>query len=569
MNDGVNNNQINSISVRDRIKIFEQNSTPTKTKNADVKATDIEQNVLAPQAEHIDISTKSIKSEFRTSFKQSTSSSEELKSSLSNVADIGLKSANSRRPLPPTPTSKQKSNVQPTTAQSVSSPPKKELPDLPSIAAQQERLITIPMRASAVKLSETNTTIKMTQNEANAVTTKGTQVGVKNRVMCSAVNISQDYKSGDPRRVLSAQNKMRGLSNKNLKTLFDIIDNKNVSKSKINNLDRAINKPSFINTFFNTISTSKVLARLDEKLLNVPALSVIDATYETDGKGIVDVAYANQHSQFAYVVDGTGHGNALMAEGFKEIFDSFNAEYEENRANQGLNREFVVKNLGNLESKLVSYDKIINDDPGTLQNTFASSVNHPAMSFVQIIPGEGDNRTLISAQYNDTMFMVMHKKSSPEEKTTFYENDEKIVNTGVGSSAIVQGSTKKREELDRNKRINDKNIAELHVKAGDVVYLFSDGIGEFLTKEEIHTILDANVYPHLLLDEFKNKIIAKGIEFREEVEAIDRMTDPIKRKEAEEEIRNREPANKSNYKHHDPANKNQMDDLSLAILKIT
>lgn len=564
-----NQGNTQGLNVRAMVARLEQTATPAKTTPTDAKTTKAEQGVLNPEANHASTPTTSVKRESQTSVKQSTSGTEELKTSLSNVAIRGVESVNSGRKLPPTPTKP---------AANDTLPPNKTLPDLPSTGnqkpdVQEGKLIPIPMREEAVSTSYKFREIdpQVLAKEINQVKDRisGGASTAKLAVTHSTIKMIQDYKSGDAQKLESAKAKVRGLSNKNIKTLLDIMDNKPVSNSRMSALSHSLNKPSALSTLFHTSSTSKILDRIDAKLSNVSAYSAIDATYKTDGKGIDDIAYVNERLQLAYVVDGTGHGNPLMAEGLNKIFNSFNAEYEENRANQGLNRDFVVKNLGNLESKLVRYDKNITDDPNKSEKKFTYAEYHPAMSFVQIIPGEGDNRTLISAQYNDTMFMVMHKKSSPEQKTTFYETNVKTINSGVGGSALMPASTKEREEVSRNKRINDKHLAELPVKAGDVVYLFSDGIGEYLTKEEVQTILDANKYPHLLLDEFKNKIIAKGIEFREELKAIDSMTDPIKRKEADEEIKNRTPANQQNFKHHDPANEDQMDDLSVAILKIT
>lgn len=406
-----------------------------------------------------------------------------------------------------------------------------------------------------------------TEIKQNDVKTAATEARIKtqtrNKVKTSLAFITKDYKSGDPEKVNSALNKIKNLSDKDLSTLLSIINDQSVDEADLSELGRSFDNDGLVNSNSSSHnssigSASVLLDALHDKLSNVSALSVIDATYETDGKGIEDIAYVNQALGFAYVVDGTGHGSELMAKGLNDILDGFTPEYENNRKGEELNRDFLLTNITNLEYDIHNYDQpvateteyggITKMNDGTLQ---------PCMSFVQIMPGEGSNRTLLSAKYADTMFMVMNAKSSPEEKTTFNDYaDNKPTHYGVGSA---DAAVKKRNGGDR--------LTETPVKVGDVVYLFSDGIGEFLTKDEIQAILTNNTYPDLLLSEFKSKIIAKGLEYKEA------MSNPnLSQKEKDEienSFKNTKPANGARIKYHDPLNKGLVDDLSLAILKVS
>ena len=183
------------------------------------------------------------------------------------------------------------------------------------------------------------------------------------------------------------------------------------------------------------------------------------------------------------------------------------------------------------------------------------------------MPGEGDNRTLISAQYGDTMFMLKHAKNSTDEKTTFYDTETSKRNgSAIGNAEKITDS-----EAKRNDKIKRDNISSLPVKAGDVVYIFSDGIGEFLSTEEIQDVLSSNVYPHLLLTEVKEKIIEKGIVFKHHYKEIDEITDITLQKQVISQENDRETANKLGFKHHDLDHPRhaQEDDLSIAFIKVT
>ena len=114
----------------------------------------------------------------------------------------------------------------------------------------------------------------------------------------------------------------------------------------------------------------------------------------------------------------------------------------------------------------------------------------PAFSFAQIAQ-VGDQRFLFASQCSDTMLLI--KKSDRTFDTSLA-----VRRPDFGLGDMI-GKSQRRIPTTRTP-----------INAGDVVYGFSDGIGEFLTMEECQVIILKNEDPSLLLSELKAKIIEKG-----------------------------------------------------------
>jgi hypothetical protein len=232
-----------------------------------------------------------------------------------------------------------------------------------------------------------------------------------------------------------------------------------------------------------------------------------------------------------------------MATVLNRIFSDFN---------EGYKQFFEESNPQNLEGytdlikqELTHLGTVIHEEPEPVReedpmkpglNYMSDGSLKPGFSFAQIAKID-DERKLISAQFSDTNLLI--KKADGTFDTSLAV---KRPDYGIGAP---------------ERKLTKVGVVQItDIQKDDVVYGFSDGIGEFLSMAELQAIILENVYPHVLLDELKEAIIAKGLEA---------VPDEHGRKQ-----RTETSANGMGYiKYHDPLAASNHDDISLFMLKVT
>ncbi len=262
--------------------------------------------------------------------------------------------------------------------------------------------------------------------------------------------------------------------------------------------------------------------------------TTIDASYDRDDdSGILDLAYHDTKSGFGCVVDGTGHNNPRMRTALKEHFDPFIKKYSEGLSNDGpttqekatqyfkdrfidLNKQFKDKDLTTNKVKVYPLKKQCTDiDNDPQLGTFLDSTYRPAMSFAQLVRVQ-DQLILLTAQAGDTMIVV--EMLNGELRTT-----QKSSHQGVGDKVPVQS---------------------FDITGAKRVIGFSDGIGEFMTFEELKEIITTTAS-----DQLFNRLKEKAISDR----AVDSSA---------------LAANGAYFKAYEKDNQDRVDDMSLFVLDI-
>lgn len=266
-----------------------------------------------------------------------------------------------------------------------------------------------------------------------------------------------------------------------------------------------------------------------------------DATYKTDGAGIDDVAYADSTRGFGYVADGTGHNNSMMATVLNRVFANFNETYQSAYDSAALDspeksKNFVKDQLTFLGNAIHNEEEAVQNDPKKPGMTHMNDGTlKPAFAFAQIVK-IGDKSSLISVNYSDTMLLIKKADGSFDTSLAKPKTD-----YGLG---------------ERHRNV-EKMITETALQPGDVVYGFSDGIGEFLTMQECQQIISKNSDPAMLLSELKAKIIENGKSF---------VQDPNDRERQKPTV----SANShKTTKFHDPEDRHFHDDISMFSLSVS
>jgi len=243
----------------------------------------------------------------------------------------------------------------------------------------------------------------------------------------------------------------------------------------------------------------KLLALVDE--LDKNSAFTISETYtdplESDSRGwtsgVNDCAYVNAFYGFGYVADGTGHGNEMMAKVLNRLFADFNKEYIQANLSSSLQtrdeyRAFVEKQMKELGEKIDNEkEPVLNDARRPEMTHMNDPTLKPAISFAQVAKID-EQRVLLSVQFGDTMLLI--KKAEGGFDTSLAKSQ--FPNQGIGDAPVL------------------KAMQETVVAPGDIVYGFSDGIGEFLTLEECQKIIIANKDSSALMHEFRDAILNIG-----------------------------------------------------------
>jgi hypothetical protein len=210
--------------------------------------------------------------------------------------------------------------------------------------------------------------------------------------------------------------------------------------------------------------------------------------------GNIDFSYVNSNLKFGYVVDGSGHNKPQMVLVLNSLLDNFIVSYCKEINSQNFTsiedaRDFVKNQLEKLGSNIDADNRSVNDNKDTL----AANNLKPAISFAQVI--KIDNQFhLLSVQCSDTNLII--KRSDGTFDTSLLERRDDV---GLG-----------------DKTHGGCSVKCLSVNSDDLIIGFSDGIGEFLHLDELEEIITSTTHTKDLLENLKNKIIAKGILFSQE-----------------------------------------------------
>ncbi len=303
--------------------------------------------------------------------------------------------------------------------------------------------------------------------------------------------------------------------------------------------------------FLSIIKTS-VVAKV-----SIPQISIyshqVNATYEKtfkkteNGKwawviidikeikeGIVDHTYVNPKLGFAFVVDHTGHSKPDQKEGFDNAFSQY---FEE--SNQGyqdaLNEEI---------DEFKTVEDVKNFMTGQIRAFSIKNENHvlsDPYTFAQLVKIRG-KKHLVVQHAGDCMILIKRQNGEIE---------------------------KVRMSTDKGGLGGKFEITDVKVHSGDEIFGFSDGIGDFMTKDQVEKIIEENINRESLLSEFKKKIIQEGEKFYAENETLAERK--AKRKKIEDgkiKIGNKIFGGKNNLKYHDPEDKNFHDDISLFTFEV-
>lgn len=203
----------------------------------------------------------------------------------------------------------------------------------------------------------------------------------------------------------------------------------------------------------------------------------VDATYEEcrtgepAEEGIVDVAYVDAKAGFAYVADFTSHGKPKKQETVRKGFEAFNTFYE---------NKLKEKTFANFE-EVKSFVRDTIKEFELLDSS--EQLSGTAYVLGQAVSIKGTSY-LITAASGDCMIVVRR-------------SDGTLEHTSADKDGFGLG--------DRNPQMNVFQLRE-----GDEVFGFSDGIGDYLTKEQFQEVLAENKDRSRLLSELKKAIIALG-----------------------------------------------------------
>lgn len=291
-----------------------------------------------------------------------------------------------------------------------------------------------------------------------------------------------------------------GFGNLNLKNIENVIA-KNENLINLNEPDQKIFYKKFSKKcdsfnkrhFFSKINKNALRILAKKSALCSMANFETDTTYQPGlVNGNVDFCYANAKLGFGYVLDGSGHNNSLMQPVLEKLLNSFNQSYElalKEQSFEDLNsaQQFVQAQFESLAQKMQEDKSIVSSN---YSFTLSDPSMQPAISFVQIVVID-HKFYVLSFDLGDTALIIKKADDSFDHSLNIKKG-----NIGLGSGKI--------------------EIKIAPIQSGDTIYGFSDGIGEFLTLEEIEEIILNN--PSDLIGKFKKTIIEKGKMFRGQVD---------------------------------------------------
>lgn len=313
---------------------------------------------------------------------------------------------------------------------------------------------------------------------------------------------------------------------------------------------------------------NKIISPLS-KIKNLSSLAsdcstAVDTTYKSTQDGNDDIAYANKKIGFLYDVDGAQHNDPLMKRDLDAVFTSFNAAYEdatkgkkfadldEARAHVSAYMNALHDMIRTMASEVDA--KMKNGEKEPMGMSFTSEAGGvrdfepaklPAMSFGQIVKINGES-FLLSTQYGDTSLVI--------QKSGGRAFDFSLVDTDHDQPLGLR-------------HIQDEDVRVTGLGKGDRILALSDGIMEFIEKEEFQSIALAHHQSEApdLLRAFKHNVIKSG-------EKMSRLPPEEREKRLEAASTQNKMAilgaNQRALKTHNPNDRRLVDDISLAIMTV-
>jgi hypothetical protein len=259
------------------------------------------------------------------------------------------------------------------------------------------------------------------------------------------------------------------------------------------------------NKILKKLGNCKGIFSINPFLKNLQAGSAnarLDASYDhADESGICDLVYCDSKWGFGCVVDGSGHNSKIMKSALKEHFDPFIKDYatglKKIKTFKELKTYFCVK-IDQLEKQFqdeklgVNQKKVCPNDHVDISQqservvttgTLLDPGYQPAMSFVQLVKVE-DQLILLSAQRGDTIVFV-------EMQDGTVEKTQEANRMGVGN------------------KMQKVSIRQFDITGAKRVIGFSDGIGEFITFDELKEIVKETPSKDLF-DRLKEKATSRN-----------------------------------------------------------
>lgn len=199
--------------------------------------------------------------------------------------------------------------------------------------------------------------------------------------------------------------------------------------------------------------------------------------------GNMDFSHHNERLGYGFCLDGSGHSNPELKNKQEPVIHKFISDFE--AALSEVKFTTVAQAQEWLQQQLKSFSE------GFATAEFTDKT--PALVFAQVVRIDG-KRHLLTAHADDCTLAIKRKNGNIEFKTNPNPN-----NYTLGSSA------------DNTIFVPPVHIHE--VEQGDEIIGFTDGIGEFLSGEELRTLLQDNKDRTQLLTTCKQKIIADGQQF--------------------------------------------------------
>lgn len=205
--------------------------------------------------------------------------------------------------------------------------------------------------------------------------------------------------------------------------------------------------------------------------------AVIGNTYGgMDDQTTCDYAKLSGDKRTLQVVDGVGHNSAETRGREYPIYDQMLAKVLERPTT------YPAPTPPDTKEKTLNEHKAALKAIGEEYGPQTGEMSKPAGVIAQFVTIGADTH-LVTAQYADTCFVVLHPAPDGKYQYEFKEH--------------VKGSGGLGEKAD---------ISTQPVKPGAVVFAFTDGIGEFLTQSEIIQVLQAHKPGGDLKQEFIDKI---------------------------------------------------------------
>ena len=251
-------------------------------------------------------------------------------------------------------------------------------------------------------------------------------------------------------------------------------------------------------SYFSVMKMTKKTIKLENLVSDVHAQT--GQTYDSDGSGNIDYAYVNPRYNFAYVADGAGHNKPGVKPVQNKLFQQFNKDYATALETSNFNSMEDIKTcLGEQLTKLAKgvYEAKFTEKKHGVEVEKSMRDYSPAFSFAQIVKINGQN-FLLRAQLGDCMLLARTPGGKFQPLTLNAEE--------MGDGAGIG------HDRGRGNFVVPK-VCTHKIASGCEVFGLSDGIGEYLTLEQLTKEIEKHTEREALLEALKEKVVSEGTKF--------------------------------------------------------